>query len=194
MLDDPRIAQIRYTFENRPAAAAERVQGQREAAVALLVRPRDTLEILLIRRADLDGDPWSGHVALPGGRRAAADADLFETACRETLEEVGIPAARVGTFLGALDEVGPASPRLPPIVVAPFVLAVPPDTAATPDPREVQAAFWVPIDALRDEAAASEILVESDAGPRRFPSVTYADHVIWGLTYRILRQFLAAVD
>lgn len=193
MLNDPRISQLRRTFESRPASAAHRAPDQREAAVALLVRPRQTLEVLLIRRSELHGDPWSGHIALPGGRRAGSDRDLLATACRETLEEVGIPVHRIGTFLGALDEVAPASRRIPRILVAPFVLGVPADTRAIPDPREVQAAFWVPVEALRDRNAASEILVDGDAGPLRFPSLTYEDYVIWGLTYRILEQFLGAV-
>jgi 8-oxo-dGTP pyrophosphatase MutT (NUDIX family) len=191
--DDPRIVQLRHTFENRPASAATRTPDQREAAVALLVRPRQSLEVLLIRRAEFHGDPWSGHVALPGGRRSHDDPDLLATACRETLEEVGVPIDRVGTFIGALDEIAPISRRLPPILVAPFVLAVPPDTSAVPDPREVQAAFWVPVAALRDHGAASEILIDGDAGPLRFPSLTYEDYVIWGLTYRILQQFLGMV-
>ena len=194
MLQDPRIAQLRHVFESRPARAADRTQRPREAAVALLVRPRESLEVLLIRRAELHGDPWSGHIALPGGRRDPADADLLATACRETHEEVGIHADRVATFIGALDEVAPTTLRLPPILVAPYVLAVPPDTSATPDPREVQAAFWVPIAALNDRGAASEILIQGDTGPLRLPSLTYEDYVIWGLTYRILQQFLATVE
>ncbi|MGH7466016.1 MAG: NUDIX domain-containing protein, partial [Longimicrobiales bacterium] len=91
MLDEPRIARLRRAFESRPARAADRLPEQREAAVAILVRPRDALELLLIRRAELHGDPWSGHIALPGGRRAPDDADLLATACRETEEEVGVP-------------------------------------------------------------------------------------------------------
>ncbi|MGH7449270.1 MAG: NUDIX hydrolase, partial [Longimicrobiales bacterium] len=185
-----RIARLRRAFESRPARAADRLPEQREAAVAILVRPRDALELLLIRRAELHGDPWSGHIALPGGRRAPDDADLLATACRETEEEVGVPVHRVGAFIGALDEVAPASLRLPPILVAPFVLAVPAATTAVPDPREVQAAFWVPLETLRDRTAASEILIEGVGPSIRFPSITYADHVIWGLTYRILQQFL----
>lgn len=191
MLDDSRIAHIRRTFEGRPAAAADRLPEHREAAVAVVLRPREAVELLLIRRAELRGDPWSGHVALPGGRRDPDDEDLLATACRETEEEVGIPLRHLGTFLGTLDEVAPSSPRLPPIVVAPFVLAVPPETIATPDPREVQAAFWVPLDALRDSSAASELLIESTGGPPlRFPSLTWDDYVVWGLTYRIVQQLL----
>lgn len=190
MLDDPRFARLRRTFEARPARPAVRSTDRREAAVAVLLRARDTLEVLLIRRAELTGDPWSGHIALPGGRRAPTDTDLLDTACRETEEEVAVPVRRVGSFIGALDEVAPSTLRLPPILVAPFVLAVPPDTTITPNPREVQAAFWVPVDSLRDRSAASEILIDAHPDPLRFPSLTYADHVIWGLTYRILQQFL----
>jgi 8-oxo-dGTP pyrophosphatase MutT (NUDIX family) len=135
MHDDPRIARQRRAFETRPALAPTRSPDLREAAVGLIVRPRDALEVLLIRRAELAGDPWSGHVALPGGRRAPDDPQLLDPACRETEEEVGVPQRRIGTFIGALDEVAPSSPLLPPIVVAPFVLAVPPDTTAVPDPR-----------------------------------------------------------
>jgi 8-oxo-dGTP pyrophosphatase MutT (NUDIX family) len=190
MLDDPRIAQIRHIFEGRPAAAVDRAPEHREAAVSLIVRPHERLELLLIRRAVLPGDPWSGHAALPGGRRAPTDAELFATACRETEEEVGIALDRNGTFVGALDEVAPATPYLPPIVIAPFVFAVPSHTRAHASPREVQAAIWVPVDALRDSGALSEISVELPDSRRAFPSLVYQDYVIWGLTLRILEQFL----
>ncbi|HSJ26330.1 MAG TPA: CoA pyrophosphatase [Longimicrobiales bacterium] len=188
---DPRLNMLRRSFEGRPASGLPRTAGLREAAVALLVRPRSSLELLLIRRADLPGDPWSGHVALPGGRRERHDADLLGTARRETEEEVGVPLARVGSFVGALDELSPGSVLLPPIVVAPFVLAVPPDTTAVPAPGEVQAAIWVPLDALASSTALSEVPVELPWGKRNFPCLVYEDYIIWGLTYRILQQFLS---
>lgn len=194
MMDDPRISRLRQAFANRPACAVDRRPGDREAAVALLVRPRATLELLLIRRAELLGDPWSGHVALPGGRRADDDRDLLATACREAEEEVGIALHRVGTFVGALDEITPSTPLLPPIVIAPFVVAVPPGTRAEPDPREVQGAIWVPADALRETSALAEVRIDLPDGPGEFPSLVYGDYVIWGLTYRILRQFLELTD
>lgn len=129
-------------------------------------------------------------MALPGGRRDHGDADLIETAMRETDEEVGILLPKVGAFVGALDEVAPGTARLPPILIAPFVFAVPPMTAATINAREVDAAIWVPVTALRDERAASEILIELEGDSRAFPSLTYGEYVIWGLTHRILTQFL----
>ena len=63
----------------------------RHAAVALMLRERSgRLELLVIQRAEKAGDPWSGHMALPGGRREPGDRDAYDTARRETLEEVGI--------------------------------------------------------------------------------------------------------
>jgi 8-oxo-dGTP pyrophosphatase MutT (NUDIX family) len=188
--EDRRLDQLRRALERRPAVIATREAHEREAAVALLVRPREQLEVLLIRRSEHDADPWSGHVALPGGRRTLTDADLLATAHRETEEETGIPLARVGTLLGTLDDVAPRNPLLPPIIIAPYVIAVPPATEAVPDRREVDAAIWAPIPALRGDDAVSEILIELRDGTRRFPSLVYGDYVIWGLTHRILVQFL----
>jgi 8-oxo-dGTP pyrophosphatase MutT (NUDIX family) len=188
---DPRIQLLRRTFEDRPAAAVPRSAGHSEAAVALLLRPRTQIELLLIRRAEVEGDPWSGHVALPGGKRSRGDASLLATAQRETEEETGIPLARVGSFIGALDEITPSTARLPPIVIAPFVLAVPPDTRVQPNAAEVQAAFWVPLEALRDQSAASQMVLDLETEQLRLPALAYGDYVVWGLTYRILQQFMS---
>ena len=93
------------------------------AAVAVVLAP-DPDAILLIRRAERTGDPWSGHIALPGGRREPADPDLVATAIRETGEEVGIALEpeRPG---GSLRDVVPRTPALPPIAVRPFVFILP---------------------------------------------------------------------
>jgi 8-oxo-dGTP pyrophosphatase MutT (NUDIX family) len=188
--DDRRLLLLRHALEARPALSAERTAGLREAAVAILLRPREQLEVLLIRRAERERDPWSGHVAFPGGRRAAGDPDLLTTALRETEEEIGLPR-RSSRLLGRLDDLAPQTPRLPPIVIAPYVLAVPPDAEAVPDRREVDAAIWVPLNALVDERAVSEVLVEIEGDALRFPSLVYQEYVVWGLTHRILTQFLA---
>jgi len=187
---DPRLARLRAVLEQRPARRAARSPGVREAAVAVVLRPRESIEVLLIQRAIQENDPWSGHMAFPGGRRDPDDPDLIATAFRETSEETGVPLARTGKLIGALDEVAPANPRLPPILIAPFVTSVPPDTDAVPNPREVQAAIWVPLPALRDESAATSILVRLEGGSLSFPALRYGDYEIWGLTRRILLQFL----
>ena len=193
-MDDSRFTAIRRAFGLHAPRAAERYEGAREAAVALLVRAHDELEVLLIKRAEHESDPWSGHMALPGGRRDRSDDDLLHTALRETQEEVGVAITRDMQLLGALDEVSPRNPRLPPIIIAPFAFAVPTETTPVIDTREVEAAIWVPLSALRDESAASEILITLETGSRAFPSLKYGEYVIWGLTHRILLQFLEITD
>ena len=161
-----------------------------QAAVALLLRPGADLDLLLIRRAKHVGDPWSGHVALPGGRHdQGKDKSLADTARRETLEEVGLDLERVGLFLGGLEPVAPASRRLPSLAVTPYVWGVEPGHELTLSAREVDAAVWVPLGELRDERAAGEILIEIEGGNQRFPALTWNDYVVWGLTLRILHHF-----
>ena len=190
-VDDARLLQLRQMLEGRAIVQGERDGVTREAAVALIIRAREHLELLLIKRATHERDPWSGHMALPGGRRDATDADLLTTAMREANEEVGVRLARDEHFICALDEVTPRSVRLPPIIIAPFVFAVANDTITTIDPAEVDAAIWVPVSALREPAAASEILIELEGGTSRsFPSFQVGEYTIWGLTHRILSQFL----
>jgi 8-oxo-dGTP pyrophosphatase MutT (NUDIX family) len=191
---DTRIRLIEEALRHRPARAAARDDLRKEAAVALLLRARTDLELLLIKRAEHERDPWSGHMALPGGRRSRDDSDLIATAYRETEEEIAVPVARIGQYLGALDEVAPANPRLPPIIIAPFVVAVPEATVAIPNNAEVDFAVWVPLTALREPGAASEILIQFEGGSRSFPSLKYGEHVIWGLTLRILKQFFELAE
>jgi 8-oxo-dGTP pyrophosphatase MutT (NUDIX family) len=82
------------------------LRDARRAAVAVTLAPGpEELEVLLIRRAEHEGDPWSGHMAFPGGHHDPTDPTLAATAERETLEEVGIDLARHGRLVSRLDEV-----------------------------------------------------------------------------------------
>jgi 8-oxo-dGTP pyrophosphatase MutT (NUDIX family) len=163
---------------------------RRCASVALVVRPRGAeLELLLIKRATAEGDPWSGHMALPGGRRGPSDSSSTETAVRECLEEVGLDLARIGRPLGQLDDVEPRS-GAPAVVVSSFVFAVPEDAVVRPN-HEVALAMWVPLSHLADPASVTEHLHEPGSGTAlRFPAIGYQDHVIWGITHRIIAHFL----
>jgi 8-oxo-dGTP pyrophosphatase MutT (NUDIX family) len=149
--------------------------------------------MLLIKRATYEGDPWSGHVALPGGRQEPGDADLRETAVRETREETGIDLALHGRTLGELDDLHPRTSVLPPIIIRPFVFALDGEAVLVASP-EVAEAFWVPVDALRAPGVAQEIELILAGGPRLVQSLRHGDHTIWGLTERILRQFFSLLD
>ena len=112
---------------------------------------------------------------------------------RETFEETGVDLARFGAALGTLDEIYPHTPVLPPIVVRPYVFTVSPAVTVTPS-DEVAAAFWVPLAGLRDPATSVEATVVVRGEERTVTSFRHREHVIWGLTERILRQFLALIE
>jgi 8-oxo-dGTP pyrophosphatase MutT (NUDIX family) len=160
--------------------------------VALIVREgQDGLELLLIKRAEVDGDPWSGHVALPGGREEAEDASLEDTAVRETLEETGIDLVRYGRIVWALDELQPRGGT--PIVVQPYVATVGADLPPLKLSDEVSAAFWVPLSTFTAPGASVESAVMVRGGELKVPSFRHGEYVVWGITERILRQLVELV-
>lgn len=187
---DPRLTRIAGALAAQPPRRYPRTADLKEAAVTLMLRPGDDLELLLIERTHRSDDPWAGHMALPGGRRDPEDPDLVTTAFRETREEVGIRLDPASHLLGELDEVLPRSRHLPPLVISPFVAAADPTQELVPDPVEVAAALWVPLGALRDEGAVSEVVVPIEGTRVAFPSFRYRGYEIWGLTHRILTRFL----
>ena len=172
--------------DDPPVRDADTVQ----AAVAVVLRGTERLELLLIKRARSERDPWSGHMALPGGRRDAVDATLRDTAVRETREETGLDLTRSGAHLGALDAVTPGSVRLPSLTISPFVFGALPDVQARVASREVADVFWVPVDDLRDPTVHGSVDINLPGGARAFPCYRVVGDVVWGLTYRIVNQFL----
>ncbi len=190
-LRHPRIARIARILETREGAVIPPDGIARHAAVALIMRLADDgdVELLMIKRAAFAGDPWSGHIALPGGRQEPTDASLQHTAMRETREETAVDLASVGHLLGTLDELHPRTPRLPPLIIRPFVFVIPRDvTIVTSD--EVAEAFWVPLPLLAHPSATGEATFTDRGVERTERSVRLGQHVIWGLTERILRQFI----
>lgn len=181
------IERISWELERRPPRRAEPGTYDTEAAVSLLLRPAGSgLEFLVIKRSESERDPWSGHMALPGGRRDACDESLWATAVRETREEVGLDLVEAGRLLGQLDDVTPSSRRIPAIAITPYVVAVARDAVAG-ESREVERAVWVPVDVIVDEGYRGQLKLEV-APERGFPTIEYGGHVIWGLTLSILRQ------
>jgi 8-oxo-dGTP pyrophosphatase MutT (NUDIX family) len=181
-------------------APASSSSGTIHAAVALLLRPAakaeggifdGSAELLFIRRAEREGDPWSGHIAFPGGRPEAGDADLLAVAVRETSEEVGIDVRRGGRVLGRLPTIEPLSARLPAVDVTPFVALAPEGAGAHPDPAEVDHAFWVPLASLRNAGPSAVVRHVVRGGRREWPAYPSPAGLIWGITERILTGFLA---
>lgn len=188
---DAELGRLASALAAAPGASADADPAVRRAAVALVLRPTgDDLSLLLIQRAEHPTDPWSGQVALPGGRFEPADPSLAHTAVREVREETGLDLGTHGRLLGTLDELYPRNPVLPPIVVRPHVFAYagPPDVLPS---EELAEAFWVRLSVLRDPATARESRVLVRGAWWRVPSYVVDGRVVWGMTERMLRRFLA---
>jgi 8-oxo-dGTP pyrophosphatase MutT (NUDIX family) len=187
----PVVARLIRSLSERPGRAAQVDVETRSAAILLAIRASadGEPELLMIKRADAERDPWSGHIACPGGRREPSDADLAATAVRETREETGLDVDRDGRLIGHLDDLSPVSPHLPPLVIRPYVALVRSDVGIVPS-EEVAAAFWVPLAEFRTESAWGMDVVHVRGVDRRVSVFRHGGYTVWGLTERVLRQFL----
>src|SRR6266849_5481188 len=94
LLAQPSVIRIRSALASHSPVAAEEEEGVRKAAVALIFQlgKDDALELLFIKRAEYEGDPWSGQIAFPGGRVEAGDTSL------SSLPDRGLGEGRVARF------------------------------------------------------------------------------------------------
>lgn len=157
------------------------------AAVAVILASEPE-SVLLIRRAEREGDRWSGHLAFPGGRWSPGDADLAATAQRETLEEVGLDLSAVPA-LGTLADLEPRTQVLPPIVVRPFVYALPATAPLLPN-HEVAGAWWIPLEAFWRPGTYGPIEYRRYGTVVRSAGYRLDVGVLWGMTERILTPLL----
>ena len=188
--DEPEIARLKERIANhQPVEVVE--PSARRAAVALILR-RDA-QLLFIQRAHYETDPWSGQVAFPGGREEPGDTSLMDTALRETYEEIGLDLRRDGEVIGQLDDLGPPTPRLPPVVVRPFVALIGSHSAPILS-DEVAACFWVPLAALRLDTGWRDTVVTARGMEFTRRAFHHEGFVVWGMTERILSHFLTLFE
>lgn len=183
----PRIEQ--RLSGHRPRAIA--ALGLRRSAVACVLRYQSsTPEVLLMKRAERDGDRWSGQVSFPGGREEEIDPDLQRTAMRETWEEVGMDLQRDGRYIGRLDTIrARGKGGFLPLTVTPFVF-VQESEAPLRLNREASEAFWLPLDQAASGVLSDEYHYHAGPLPMKFPCWRYEGRVVWGLTYKMLDHLL----
>lgn len=190
-----KINRIRHKFINhRPTSSG--VEMSTRAAVAMLLQPqKHDLHMLFIHRAHHPHDPWSGHMAFPGGRQDPEDTDLRVTIHRETREEVGIDLDRHGEYLGHMMELQAMARGRPlSMTVSSFVYLVSSEATLEPDPAEVQDTIWIPLSFMQQNGA--EQIVSRpvpDGAAIEVPALIYGGKTIWGLTYRMLQGFLELI-
>lgn len=154
----------------------------RLAAVSVIVNGADDPSVLLMKRAEHSGDPWSGQISLPGGKMQPGDASAKATAVRETMEEVGIDLAKDGEFLGygKLTVTHTGAMQVVPVV---FLLKEDPVVRLN---SEATSYRWLSLGELRSTGARATHQFTYQDSVLEMPAYSVKDYLVWGLTYRIL--------
>jgi 8-oxo-dGTP pyrophosphatase MutT (NUDIX family) len=188
------LARIKSALDANPGKKLKDGDKLPQASVCLILKsaPNEKeLQVLFIKRRELEGDPWSGHMAFPGGRHTENDEHILYTATREVLEETGIDL-RESSILGTLDELVPGNRS---IRVTPFVALVSESTEVKMNEQELEDFFWIPISFFQDERNSSTHTIERMGSRFVFQSYLFSGkYVIWGMTLRILQDFLSKID
>lgn len=174
---------------SHPAPEIRDFQGYRRAAVSLILSRNDSgYRILFIERATHPGDPWSGNIGFPGGKVEQDDADSRHAAERETMEELGVDLGHA-EYLGRLSDQDGA--HLP-VLLSSFVYGIE-DELEFIISEEVKDVFWLTIAELTDQNrhGAHQFTFAGDLFESPCIQLPFEDKpVLWGLTYRILSEFL----
>lgn len=173
-------------------ASSRSDESGNRAAVAAVLRERGALELLFIRRSEHPLDPWSGHMAFPGGRVDPEDRDELAAAVRETREELALDLALHGELLGELAAVqAVARGRRLPLVIQPYVFVLgEPELMLTPN-HEVAEAVWVPLDFFLTPGNRQRMSYDRDGLQIELPCYRFAGREIWGLTLRMVDDIAA---
>ena len=176
----------RILRERRPEQSPPTDQRLSAVLVPLYLHEGEVYVILTRRASHLR--THSREVSFPGGGCEPGDADLWETACREAQEEIGLdPAAavRIGE-LAPFFTVGSDS------LVHSYVAELPAGRpeGLRPDPAEVEKILHVPLSELLAPDAYRQELWPRDGALRPISFFEIPGDTIWGATAAILRQFL----
>ena len=189
------IETFRETLADYTPAEVAVEEGMTRAAVAAVLRPgAEGTELLFIHRAEDPRDPWSGHMAFPGGRVDPGDPDPMAAAIRETREEVGLELDAVGEPIGRLADmraIGRGKPLS--MVISPFVFVVNTVPPLVPN-HEVAAVVWVPTDFITDRSNRETMPYRRGGLSMELPCYRYQGHLIWGLTLGMVDELLSLVE
>ena len=167
----------------------------KRSAVAMILQVRQgELHILMIKRAEREGDPWSGHMAFPGGRMDKTDAHGFAVAVRETEEEVGLTLGPEDQCIGRLSDIN-ARPHKGAfgMAVSPFVFRLEREVQFTPN-YEVAEVVWVPLEFLLDTDNREKMTWEIKGLEIPLPCYMYQGRRIWGLSLMMLDELMDLVE
>jgi len=161
-------------------------RSEKLAGVSVIIDGEVEPRTLLIRRANRQGDPWSGQVAFPGGRMQKGDSSALQTAIRETREEVGLDLSRDAEFLGYF---GSFLTHTGDMEVVPSVFLMKRTREVVPN-GEISGYRWIPFDSFLSPSSRSTYRFKAGGHSREMPAYIVGDYVVWGLTHRIISSLL----
>ena len=168
-----------------------------QAATAVVLRDTQAvggLELLFIQRAEHPKDPWSGHMAFPGGRVDPDDDGPFAAALRETEEELSLNLLKYATPIGRLShQLAKAHGKMAPMIITPYVFALREMPTLKVAPDEVQEALWIPLSYLEDPSNKTTCTQYFKGVPMNWPCYHYDQRTIWGLTFKMLGELMRAL-
>ena len=148
--------------------------------------------LLMMRRAERAGDPWSGHVSFPGGRIDPSDPSTRAGALRELQEETGLPPDEPIEPIGRLsDLLTREHGRRRPMVVTPYVYRLPHAIALTPG-LEAASLWWEPLHNLVDAGLRRTVIWRVAGLPLPFPSIEVNGARLWGLSLMMVNELVRA--
>jgi len=158
------------------------------AVAAVLTHAR---QLLLMKRAEYPGDPWSGHISFPGGRVEPTDPSPFEAAKRETREELALDLSEA-ECIGRLDDL-PTIGGLPDLVIRPFVFLIPSIPSLSPN-REVSSTHWIDLEQLLSNRGRTVFQLTHGENEWTLPCVDFDGQRLWGLTLLFVDDLLDRLD
>jgi 8-oxo-dGTP pyrophosphatase MutT (NUDIX family) len=185
---------VRLLAEHRPRRKlVRRLLARSAVGLYLSAHLPGGLSVLMIKRAERRGDPWSGHMAFPGGRKDPGDRNTLATAKRETLEEIALDAERHARVVGRLSDIA-THPRLRggPMIITPYVFRLHALPELVPN-HEVAGVVWVPLAFLADRANREKMRWAPNGVPLEMPCYMFGEHRIWGLSLMMLDELLDAL-
>lgn len=145
--------------------------------------------IPLIKRPEYNGH-HSGQVSFPGGRHEQSDADLVETALRETEEEVGVARESV-EVMGVLSELFIIASNFKVLPTVGFLNSPP---SYTLERKEVESTLEVSLTQLRDESKRGVETMHFGKYTIHSPYFDVDGHMVWGATAMMLSELVAVID
>ena len=174
------ILDLRQRLSTPPPGRLRSSEARSAAVLVPLFVDAGQLWTVLTKRAETLPH-HRGQIAFPGGTNEIGE-DAWQTALRETEEEIGIPGTRV-LRLGELDELEtPTGFR-----IVPCVGAIPTGIETAINEEEIAEVFTVPLLAFSDVRMAEDRLVKIDGMERMIRIYHVGRHQVWGLTARVIQ-------